>query len=105
DYVLSGGEIPALVVIDALMRLVHGVIDDSSPVEESFSVGLLEYPQYTRPPEYEGRPVPPVLLSGHHGEVDRWRQEQALERTRRNRPDLLAAILRDRPTLSDQERE
>lgn len=90
DYVLSGGELPALVVIDAVIRLVPGVIDAASPVEESFSEGLLEYPQYTRPAEFEGRAVPPILLSGHHGEVARWRHEQGLERTRRQRPDLLS---------------
>jgi len=89
DYVLSGGEIPALVVIDAVLRLLPGVIDAASPADESFSTGLLEYPQYTRPAEYRGVAVPEVLLSGHHGEVERWRREQALERTRRVRPDLL----------------
>jgi tRNA (guanine37-N1)-methyltransferase len=89
DYVLSGGEIPALVVIDAILRLLPGVIDEASPTDESFATGLLEYPQYTRPAEYRGMTVPDVLLSGHHGEVERWRREQALERTRRMRPDLL----------------
>ena len=89
DYVLSGGEIPALVVIDALLRLLPGAIDEASTAEESFAEGLLEYPQYTRPPEFAGQRVPDVLLSGHHGEVARWRRERALERTRRVRPDLL----------------
>jgi tRNA (guanine37-N1)-methyltransferase len=89
DYVLSGGELPALVVIDAVIRLLPGAIDDASPVEESFSEALLEYPQFTRPPEFGGVRVPDVLVSGHHGEIARWRREQALERTRRNRPDLL----------------
>lgn len=89
DYVLSGGEIPALVVIDALLRLLPGVIDEASPEEESFAEGLLEYPQYTRPAEFREMRVPDVLLSGHHGEVARWRREQALARTRRVRPDLL----------------
>jgi tRNA (guanine37-N1)-methyltransferase len=89
DYVLSGGEIPALVVIDAILRLLPGVIDVASPADESFSTGLLEYPQYTRPAEYRGVAVPDVLLSGHHGEVERWRRAQALERTRRVRPDLV----------------
>ena len=89
DYVLSGGEIPALVIIDAILRLLPGVIDEASPTDESFAAGLLEYPQYTRPAEYRGMAVPDVLLSGHHGEVERWRREQALERTRRMRPDLL----------------
>jgi tRNA (guanine37-N1)-methyltransferase len=92
DYVLSGGELPALVVIDAVVRLLPGAIDEASPVEESFSTGLLEYPQYTRPAEFEGMAVPPVLLSGHHGEVARWRREQALERTRLGRPDLLERL-------------
>ncbi|MBX3029135.1 MAG: tRNA (guanosine(37)-N1)-methyltransferase TrmD [Chloroflexi bacterium] len=90
DYVLSGGEIPALVVIDAVLRLLPGVIDEASPEDESFATGLLEYPQYTRPAEYRGLRVPDVLLSGHHGEVERWRRAQALERTRRVRPDLLS---------------
>ena len=89
DYVLTGGELPALVVIDAVIRLLPGAIDDASTAEESFSDGLLEYPQYTRPAEFRDARVPDVLLSGHHGEVDRWRREQALERTRRVRPDLL----------------
>ena len=89
DYVLSGGEIPALVIIDSILRLLPGVIDAASPTEESFATGLLEYPQYTRPAEYRGMLVPDVLLSGHHGEVERWRREQALARTRRVRPDLL----------------
>jgi tRNA (guanine37-N1)-methyltransferase len=90
DYVLSGGELPALVVIDAVLRLLPGAIADESPVEESFSEGLLEYPQYTRPPEFEGASVPEILVSGDHGAVARWRREQARERTRRQRPDLLA---------------
>jgi tRNA (guanine37-N1)-methyltransferase len=89
DYVLSGGEIPALVVIDAVLRLLPGVIDEASPQDESFADGLLEYPQYTRPAEFREMRVPDVLLSGHHGEVERWRREQARERTRRVRPDLL----------------
>ncbi len=89
DYVLSGGELPALVMIDAVLRLLPGAIDEASPVEESFSEGLLEYPQYTRPPEFRGIRVPDVLVSGHHAAVARWRNEQSLERTRRVRPDLL----------------
>jgi tRNA (guanine37-N1)-methyltransferase len=89
DYVLSGGELPALVVIDAVIRLLPGAISEGSADEESFSSGLLEYPQWTRPPEFEGQRVPEVLVSGHHGEVARWRHDRALERTRRNRPDLL----------------
>jgi len=92
DYVLSGGEVPALVVIDAVLRLLPGAIDDASTEDESFSHGLLEYPQYTRPATFRGEAVPEILLSGDHGAVDRWRHDQALERTRRRRPDLL-----DRP--------
>ena len=90
DYVLSGGELPALVVIDAVLRLLPGAIDAASTEEESFADGLLEYPQYTRPPEFRGERVPEVLVSGDHAAVARWRHEQALARTRRNRPDLLA---------------
>jgi tRNA (guanine37-N1)-methyltransferase len=89
DYILSGGELPTLVVIDAVLRLLPGAIDEASPVEESFSDGLLEYPQYTRPADFRGQGVPDVLVSGHHGEVARWRREQSLARTRRVRPDLL----------------
>jgi tRNA (guanine37-N1)-methyltransferase len=89
DYVLSGGELPALVVIDAVIRLLPGAISEGSADEESFTSGLLEYPQWTRPPEFEGEAVPEILVSGDHGAVARWRHEQALERTRRNRPDLL----------------
>jgi tRNA (guanine37-N1)-methyltransferase len=89
DYVLSGGEVPALIVIDAVLRLLPGAIDEASTLDESFSHGLLEYPQYTRPATFRGDAVPDVLLSGDHGAVDRWRQEQALDRTRRGRPDLL----------------
>jgi tRNA (guanine37-N1)-methyltransferase len=90
DYILSGGEIPALVVIDAVLRLLPGAIDAAATTEESFTDGLLEYPQYTRPAEFRGMRVPDVLVGGHHGEVDRWRREQASARTRRQRPDLLA---------------
>jgi len=91
DYVLSGGEVPALVVIDAVARVVPGVVgDDNSVAADSFSRGLLDYPHYTRPAEYEGRQVPEVLLSGHHAEIRRWRREAALQRTVERRPDLLA---------------
>ncbi len=89
DYVLSGGELAALVVIDAVLRLLPGAIDEASTEDESFSHGLLEYPQFTRPASFRGEAVPEILLSGDHGAVDRWRNEQALERTRRRRPDLL----------------
>jgi len=92
DYVLSGGELPAMVVIDSVLRLLPGAIDAASPVDESFSHGLLEYPQYTRPPEFEGRGVPEILLSGDHGAVERWRREQAIARTRSKRPDLLGDV-------------
>src|SRR5687767_2667902 len=97
DYVVSGGELPALVVVDAVSRLVPGVVGDEQSVEEdSFSHGLLDYPHYTRPSEFAGRKVPDVLLSGHHAEVRRWRRKAALERTLERRPDLLAdAVLDD----------
>ena len=90
DYVLTGGELPALVVIDAVLRLLPGAIDAASTDEESFASGLLEYPQYTRPAEFRGEGVPPVLVSGHHAEVAKWRHEQSVVRTRERRPDLLA---------------
>ena len=89
DYVLTGGELPAMIVIDALLRLLPGAIDEASSLDESFSGGLLEYPQYTRPAEFRGQRVPDILLSGDHGAVERWRREQALARTRQRRPDLL----------------
>lgn len=89
DYVVSGGELPAMVVIDAVLRLLPGAIDEQSPLDESFTTTELEYPQYTRPAEFSGERVPDVLISGHHAEIERWRREQARERTARNRPDLL----------------
>ncbi len=89
DYVLSGGEIPALVVVDAILRLLPGAIDEASTAEESFAAGLLEYPQYTRPPAFRGTGIPPVLVSGHHEAVRKWRLKEALRRTLRRRPDLL----------------
>ena len=88
DYVLTGGELPALVVIDAVIRLLPGAIEAASTVEESFADGLLEYPQYTRPAVFRGMDVPAILTSGDHGAVARWRREQAIERTRLRRPDL-----------------
>ncbi len=91
DYVLGGGEIPAMVVVDAVARLLPGAMDAESGREESHAAGLLEYPQYTRPPVYRGWAVPPVLLSGHHGAVARWRRQEALRRTAQRRPDLLAS--------------
>jgi tRNA (guanine37-N1)-methyltransferase len=89
DYVLTGGELPALVLIDAVVRLVPGVIQAASHEGDSFASGLLEHPQYTRPEQFRDMAVPPVLLSGHHGEVDRWRRQEALRRTLERRPDLL----------------
>ena len=90
DYVLTNGSLPAMVVIDAVTRLLPGALgDDQSATEESFSNGLLEYPQYTRPAEFQGMKVPEVLLSGNHAEIARWRAEQARQRTRARRPDLL----------------
>jgi tRNA (guanine37-N1)-methyltransferase len=95
DYVLTGGELAAMVVIDAVARLLPGVLGHAeSASDESHSQGLLEYPQYTRPPEFRGRPVPDVLLSGNHAEVTRWRRRQSLERTLERRPDLMTPELR-----------
>ena len=90
DYVLSGGELPALVVIDAISRLIPGVVGDEQSVEQdSFAGGVLDYPHYTRPAEFGGLKVPDVLLSGHHADVRRWRRKTALTRTLQRRPDLL----------------
>jgi len=90
DYVLTNGALPAMVVIDAVARLLPGVLgDDESSHDESFSAGLLEYPQYTRPAEFRGMKVPEVLLSGNHAEIEKWRREQAKLRTEQQRPDLL----------------
>ncbi len=100
DYVLSGGELPALVIVDAVSRLVPGVVGDGQSVEEdSFSRGLLDHPHYTRPAEIAGHRVPDVLLSGHHADVRRWRRKAALARTLARRPDLLAEAV-----LDDEER-
>ncbi|UCF98965.1 MAG: tRNA (guanosine(37)-N1)-methyltransferase TrmD [Spirochaetaceae bacterium] len=88
DYILNGGEVAAMVVIDTVVRLLKGVITEGSLVEESFSQGLLEYPQYTRPAVFRGHRVPEILMSGHHAEIERWRREKSIEKTRRNRPDL-----------------
>jgi tRNA (guanine37-N1)-methyltransferase len=101
DYVLSGGELPALVVIDAVARHVPGVVgDDQSVVDDSFSRGLLDFPHYTRPAEVESLRVPDVLLSGNHAEIRRWRKRESLSRTLERRPDLLADA-----ALDDEERE
>lgn len=89
DYVLTGGELPAMVITDAVARYVDGVISSNSLSQESFSEGLLEYPQYTRPQEFMGLKVPDVLISGNHAEVDKWRAEKSLEITKKLRPDLL----------------
>ncbi len=101
DYVLTGGELPALVIVDVVARLVPGVVGDAaSVVGESFTRGLLDFPQFTRPAEFRDLRVPEVLLSGHHAEIRRWRKRQALERTMAARPDLLAQA-----ALDDEERE
>ena len=89
DYVLTGGEIPAMVVADSVIRLIPGVIKEESTQEESFSTNLLEYNQYTRPAEFRGMKVPEVLLSGHHKKIEEWRNFQSIEITKKNRPDLL----------------
>lgn len=99
DYVLTGGELPALVVIDSVVRLVPGAINQESHEGDSFASGILEGPQYTRPETFRDLAVPPILLSGHHGEVDRWRRREALRRTRERRPDLL-----DTAPLDDEDR-
>ena len=101
DYVLSGGELPALALIDAITRLIPGALGDpDGAADDSHAMGLLEYPHYTRPPEFRGWRVPEILLSGDHGRVDRWRREQALLRTRQRRPDLL-----ENAPLSESDRE
>ena len=106
DYVLTGGELPAMVITDAVVRLLPGVIEPTSLAEESFADGLLEYPHYTRPPDFRGLAVPEVLTSGNHAHIIRWRREQALLRTRARRPDLLARLpltAADRRFLATQE--
>ena len=90
DYVLSGGELPAMIIIDAVVRLLAGALgDEDSPKDETFSTGLLEYPQYTRPEVFRGMKVPDILLSGDHAKINQWRHQQALEKTKKRRPDLL----------------
>lgn len=89
DYVLTGGELPAMVLIDSVSRYIDGVLSEASTEEESFSNGVLEYPQYTRPEEFLGMKVPEVLKSGHHGNIKKWREEQSIKITGKKRPDLL----------------
>lgn len=89
DYVLTGGEIPAMVLIDSVSRYIEGVLKEDSIKEESFSNGLLEYPQYTRPEIFDGKKVPEILLSGHHEKINEWRKQKSLEITKQKRPDLL----------------
>jgi tRNA (guanine37-N1)-methyltransferase len=100
DYVLTGGELAALVIVDAVARLLPGVVgDDASVAGDTFARGLLDFPQYTRPAEFRGLTVPPVLLSGHHAQIERWRRREALRRTLERRPDLLAGA-----PLDDEQR-
>ncbi|PYP85168.1 MAG: tRNA (guanosine(37)-N1)-methyltransferase TrmD [Blastocatellia bacterium AA13] len=104
DYVLSGGEIPAMVFVDAVTRLLPGALGcDQSAAEESFSDGLLDFPQYTRPPEFRGMRVPDVLIGGNHAEIGRWRKRKAIEKTLKRRPDLIRPDLID--AVSGFERE
>jgi tRNA (guanine37-N1)-methyltransferase len=101
DYVLTNGALPAMVVIDAVARLLPGVLGaDESALDESFSQGLLEYPQYTRPADFRGQKVPEILLSGNHAEIARWRIEQARQRTQTRRPDLLKNKAADTQTAA-----
>lgn len=101
DYVLTGGELPAMVMIDTISRLIEGVLNNGDSAEyESFQGSLLEYPQYSRPEVWRGRTVPPVLLSGHHANVEKWRRKQSLIRTAKWRPDLL-----EKANLSEKEKE
>lgn len=101
DYVLTGGEIPAMVVVDAVSRFVPGVVGDpGAPHQDSHATGLLEYPHYTRPAEFRGMRVPDVLISGHHGQIERWRRQESLRRTLERRPDLLG-----RASLTEEDRE
>ena len=105
DYVLTGGELPAMVMIDCISRLVPGVLSNAeSSMIESFSNGLLEYPQYTRPEEWHGKKVPDILLSGHHANVDKWRLEQSLIKTQKIRPDLYDAYMEAHPPVVKRKR-
>lgn len=109
DYVLTGGELAAMVIVDAVVRLIPGVVGEEESVrQDSFSEGLLDYPQYTRPPEFRGMRVPEVLLSGHHEQIRRWRRKEALRRTLLRRPDLLRKANlteEDRRLLEEIQRE
>ena len=105
DYVLGGGEVAAMVVIEAVARVVHGVINRESLRDESFAGNLLEYPHYTRPEEFDGQRVPEVLLSGNHARIDAWRREQRLKKTQRYRPDLLARPLPGPALVPTEERK
>lgn len=100
DYVLTGGELPAMVLIDCVSRMIEGVLDseETASVESHYN-GLLEYPQYTRPPQFMGRGVPEILLSGHHANIEKWRREQSILRTARKRPDLI-----EKAQLTDKEK-
>ena len=105
DYVLTGGELPAMVMIDTISRLVPGVLNnDVSAETESFQDSLLEYPQYSRPEEWRGKKVPPILLSGHHANVEKWRREQSVIRTAKNRPDLIekAQLTKEEQKLAEE---
>lgn len=105
DYVLTGGELPAMVMIDCISRLVPGVLNNSeSALTESFSDGLLEYPQYSRPEVWHDKKVPDILLSGHHANVEKWRLEQSLEKTKRIRPDLYEAYMLAHPVVEKKSR-
>lgn len=101
DYVLTGGELPAMVLIDCVCRMIEGVLDseETASVESHYN-GLLEYPQYTRPPEFMGRQVPEILLSGHHANIEKWRREQSILRTAKKRPDLI-----EKAPLTDKEKQ
>lgn len=105
DYVLTGGELPAMVLVDCISRLVPGVLNNSESSEiESFSDGLLEYPQYSRPEEWHGKKVPDVLLSGHHANIEKWRLEQSLEQTKRFRPEMYEAYMLAHPPVEKKKR-
>lgn len=106
DYVLTGGELPAMVLVDCISRLVPGVLNNSESSEiESFSNGLLEYPQYSRPEEWHGKKVPEVLLSGHHANIEKWRLEQSLEQTKRFRPEMYEKYMEEHPPVVRKKRK